>query len=727
MATTAGQSVAGQTGTDQVTDRENLQKVYDVLNGGQYSGSDLQKSNLRASNIAQNQFAQNLQQTQTTALDAIRKANASAIASGANAGLGAANQLSSILGLQTESQANAGQLANQFMQDEAAQSQWLTSAQLSAAQRGGELTAAEAAQRSADAQYWEQMGIDSETLMQKIQNNESALSAVDAAGVQGSVISYARQLAEMSQFADTLQKKQEFLALANQLLANPTEDVLAQARAIAEAGATQGQQSLVEQATQREKTAAIEQFRNNKLFGEAVANDIFSKIDPTSLDLAGEEYDLSPDELRETLKLWAQEYQGMVDDPEEVMALLEGRLDTYRSDLAYKAEKDVATKAILKKEAEEKAAVQKAEEDRLADEKKLQETRDKTAAETKKAEQKSAYDVAAKSTNELLTLNKSADGKVTLSTKGWSTGDGWNFLTSYPSFTGAQIMRDRIDTNGNANISGKTAQLPDGSTYSFNGKSADAEKALADAVMKQYQDEINKRVSQGDYAGAQSLIASINKHLSKGTDSCITGDTFITMSDGTQKQVKFIVPGEGVLSYTPNGNVVTTLYTPLKHRAYKKTVLRLTFSNGKFVDTADGHSFCLSKPRKCVSISLKNVKKYIGKEFLIGPGQYAVLQKISTYETSEPLYSPMASKHMWLYTNGILSTAHLTEFIVNARLRKYNKAKLIKYSDVPESIRKDVSEELFNAYDGEMLAIWAKGFKKLTIKKKIKNLIKLLD
>ena len=190
------------------------------------------------------------------------------------------------------------------MQDEAAQSQWLTSAQLSAAQRGGELTAAEAAQRSADAQYWEQMGIDSETLMQKIQNNESALSAVDAAGVQGSVISYARQLAEMSQFADTLQKKQEFLALANQLLANPTEDVLAQARAIAEAGATQGQQSLVEQATQREKTAAIEQFRNNKLFGEAVANDIFSKIDPTSLDLAGRSTTY-PRRIRETLKLWA--------------------------------------------------------------------------------------------------------------------------------------------------------------------------------------------------------------------------------------------------------------------------------------------------------------------------------------------------------------------------------------------------------------------------------------
>ena len=113
-----------------------------------------------------------------------------------------------------------------------------------------------------------------------------------------------------------------------------------------------------------------------------------------------------------------KEYQGMVDDPEEVMALLEGRLDTYRSDLAYKAEKDVATKAILKKEAEEKAAVQKAEEDRLVDEKNFKKLEIRLPLKLKKRNKKAPMMRQLKSTNELLTLNKSADGKVTLSTKG---------------------------------------------------------------------------------------------------------------------------------------------------------------------------------------------------------------------------------------------------------------------------------------------------------------------
>ena len=61
---------------------------------------------------AQNQFAQNQQANQLSALDAIRRSNASAIANGANAGLSAANQLSAILGLQEDTSKAATDLAN---------------------------------------------------------------------------------------------------------------------------------------------------------------------------------------------------------------------------------------------------------------------------------------------------------------------------------------------------------------------------------------------------------------------------------------------------------------------------------------------------------------------------------------------------------------------------------------------------------------------------------------
>lgn len=61
---------------------------------------------------AQNQFTQNTAANQISAIDAIRRSNASAIANGANAGLSAANQLSAILGLQEDTTLEATQLAN---------------------------------------------------------------------------------------------------------------------------------------------------------------------------------------------------------------------------------------------------------------------------------------------------------------------------------------------------------------------------------------------------------------------------------------------------------------------------------------------------------------------------------------------------------------------------------------------------------------------------------------
>ena len=61
---------------------------------------------------AQNQFTKNTAANQVSAIDAIRRSNASAIANGANAGLSAANQLSAILGLQEDTTLEATQLAN---------------------------------------------------------------------------------------------------------------------------------------------------------------------------------------------------------------------------------------------------------------------------------------------------------------------------------------------------------------------------------------------------------------------------------------------------------------------------------------------------------------------------------------------------------------------------------------------------------------------------------------
>lgn len=110
---------------------DQLSKMYDE-NRAQVTTAEAQTENLNKqsqaaykqqqieSQKAQNQFAQNQQANQLSALDAIRRSNASAIANGANAGLSAANQLSAILGLQEETSDAATKLANTNIDNAAA-------------------------------------------------------------------------------------------------------------------------------------------------------------------------------------------------------------------------------------------------------------------------------------------------------------------------------------------------------------------------------------------------------------------------------------------------------------------------------------------------------------------------------------------------------------------------------------------------------------------------------
>ena len=116
---------------------------------------------------AQNQFAQNIGANQLTALDAIRRSNASAIASGANAGLSAANQLSSILGLQQDTTQEATNLANESINAAAQLNTQLNENAVTGAQTANELNAA--------------LGANEAELAKAMANNSAAIADLRAA------------------------------------------------------------------------------------------------------------------------------------------------------------------------------------------------------------------------------------------------------------------------------------------------------------------------------------------------------------------------------------------------------------------------------------------------------------------------------------------------------------------------------------------------------------------
>lgn len=118
---------------------------------------------------AQNQFAQNIAANQLTALDAIRRSNASAIANGANAGLSAANQLSSILGLQQDTSEAATDIANTSIDAAAQLNTQLNENAVTGAKTANELNAA--------------LGANEAELAKAMANNSAAIADIRAAEV----------------------------------------------------------------------------------------------------------------------------------------------------------------------------------------------------------------------------------------------------------------------------------------------------------------------------------------------------------------------------------------------------------------------------------------------------------------------------------------------------------------------------------------------------------------
>lgn len=84
------------------------QAILDKYNAATIAQYNVQREQNRQ---AENEFYNQMYNTQRTAMDTIRQANAAAVSTGASRGVQAANELSALLGLQSESVASATELA----------------------------------------------------------------------------------------------------------------------------------------------------------------------------------------------------------------------------------------------------------------------------------------------------------------------------------------------------------------------------------------------------------------------------------------------------------------------------------------------------------------------------------------------------------------------------------------------------------------------------------------
>lgn len=208
-------------------------------------------------------------------------------------------------------------------------------------------------------------------------------------------------------------------------------------------------------------------------------------------------------------------------------------------------------------------------------------------------------------------------------------------------------------------------------------------------------------------------------------NSCVTGDTLISLSDGTFKQIKDITYDDRIMAIDHvTGKIVETKASLIFVHDLKQCIkLTLCFSDGSIINVLDNHEFFDISINKYVEINEETYKNYIGHAFAkivgnIGSSNYekVILNSVSISKSYEKSYSIQSAVNINFITNGVLSrtvpayngwfdyfefgeTLVYDPIKMNDDIAKYC---LYEYSDFADL---GVTEEQFIAFNGPYLKI----------------------
>lgn len=226
-----------------------------------------------------------------------------------------------------------------------------------------------------------------------------------------------------------------------------------------------------------------------------------------------------------------------------------------------------------------------------------------------------------------------------------------------------------------------------------------------------------------------SLLAGTNEtyyfyigyEFEKGSTSCVTGETLITLADGSQKRVDQLTGKEQLLVWNHETGKLDT--APIAYivdhdqKEFENQVITLTFSEGYTIDIIGEHVFYDVTLGKYIPLDF-NAIDYVDHEFvaLIGDEVKTVrLEKVETIVRKTTVYEVVTYKHLTCFTNGILSTSAyldplLNNFDIDSQTLAYSQQAmqedietygLYTYDDFEGLI----SEQAFELYNAKYLKI----------------------
>lgn len=144
---------------------------------------------------------------------------------------------------------------------------------------------------------------------------------------------------------------------------------------------------------------------------------------------------------------------------------------------------------------------------------------------------------------------------------------------------------------------------------------------------------------------------------STASSSCVLPNTLITMADGTQKEIQYIVPGDMLLVFnheTGELDVAPVTFNE-KEEAQLFTVIHLVFDNGANVGVISEHGFFDLDTMRYEYIDESNYLSFVGHRFYTIDGSSTALVDAYLAEEFTEVYSLPTFYHLNSFTENILS------------------------------------------------------------------------
>ena len=209
-------------------------------------------------------------------------------------------------------------------------------------------------------------------------------------------------------------------------------------------------------------------------------------------------------------------------------------------------------------------------------------------------------------------------------------------------------------------------------------------------------------------------------NFTKPSSGCVTGDTLITLADGSQKRVDQLTEEDLLLAWDFETGAYAAAPAAIYecHGTKEWTVVQLNFSNGTSVKIVDDHGFFDTSVNEFVFISQENVAEFVGHGFVCVDGDsyttvtldsfdiYTEVNSIWTIQVA--FYNNSISNGMFTLNTpdfkGWLDYFDITDEMVydqahkQAEIAKYGLADYTQFAHL-------VSYEQFLAFNGQYLNI----------------------